>query len=209
MPTPFPYLFDNGKAHKYVDTESNRMTIKDATTLEFTPNRQTDIDLPYTIDIELAYKHDSDSIELTASYGGLFHEQRSFVAPIVSFRFPETERYGKRTTATLGIDRDGYEENGCLDHTVLYIVPRSSSIWCEFMKGLRPSSEETVFVALAGTCKAEDDYYYVSENQDQQSRNLLQRFPPEARDYIIKTKLAGKTRGPYSKMANQPSGPKD
>ncbi|KAL8306260.1 hypothetical protein RB601_003647 [Gaeumannomyces tritici] len=38
--------------------------------LEFMPARETDIALPYTISINLGYKHDNNNIELTASYGG-------------------------------------------------------------------------------------------------------------------------------------------
>jgi hypothetical protein len=69
--------------------------------------------------------------------------------------------------------------------------------------------EETLVVALVGTCKAEDDHLYVSDSQAQQCLNLLQRFPPDAKEYIIDQRLAGKKNGPYSRMANQPPGPKD
>ncbi|KAF9884078.1 hypothetical protein FE257_002308 [Aspergillus nanangensis] len=177
--------------------------------LEFTPARETDIALPYTISINLAYKHGNNNIELTASYGGLFHEQRIFDAAIAEFRLPETTKYGKSIMAPLNIDRYTHKEKGCLAHTLDYLVPRSGSLWRLAMKAFSLDEEETLVVALVGTCKAEDDHCYMSTNQGQQCLNLLQRLPPEAREYIIKEKLVGQRNGPYSKMANQPPGPKD
>ncbi|KAB8239931.1 hypothetical protein BDV35DRAFT_375073 [Aspergillus flavus] len=177
--------------------------------LEFTPAHETDISLPYTIGINLGYKHDNDSIELTASYGGPFHERRIFDAPIAKFRLPETKKYGKSTIATLNIDRRTYKEEGCLAHTLDYLVPRSGNLWRLAMEASPPDKEETLVVALAGTCKAEDDHFYMSESQGQQCLNLLQRFPPDAKEYIINERLVGRVNGPYSRMANQPPGPKD
>lgn len=177
--------------------------------LEFTPARETDIALPYTISINLGYKHDSDNIELTASYGGLFHERRIFDAPIARFRLPETKRYGKSTVATLNVDRRTYKEEGCLDHTLDYLLPRTGGIWRHAMEAFPEYEEEKLVVALAGTCKAEDDHYYMSETQAQQCLNLLQRLPPDGKEYIINERLVGKTGGPYSRISNQPPGPKD
>ena len=177
--------------------------------LEFAPARETDITLPYTISINLVYRYNNDSVELTASYGGCFHEQRIFNASIARFRFPETKRYGKSTMATLSIDRNTYKEEGCLAHTLNYLVPRPGSIWRHAMGAFDAKKEETLVRALVGTCKAEDDHRHMSESQAQQCLNLLQRFPPDARDYINDQKLVGEKNGPYSRMANLPPGPKD
>lgn len=173
--------------------------------LEFTPAGETDIVLPYTISINLTYK----CMELTASYGGLFHERRVFNAPIADFRFPQTKRYGKLTIATLNIDQHTYQEEGCLAHTLDYLMPRPGSIWRSAMGAFDIESEETLVVALARTCNAEGDIFILSEDQTQQYLNLLQRFPPDAREYIIDQRLGGKKNGPYSRMANQSPGSKD
>ncbi|TVY73703.1 hypothetical protein Focb16_v005915 [Fusarium oxysporum f. sp. cubense] len=148
-------------------------------------------------------------MELTASYGGLFHEQRIFDAPIAQFRLPETKRYGKSTMATLNIDRHTYNEEGCLAHTLDYLVPRPASIWRQAMGAFDTEKEETLVVALVGACKAEDDHFHMTESQAQQCLNLLQRFPPDAKEYINDQQLVGKKNGPYSRIANQPPGPKD
>ncbi|KAK3366594.1 hypothetical protein B0H63DRAFT_529965 [Podospora didyma] len=149
--------------------------------LEFTPAHETDISLPYTIVINLGYKRGGDSIELTASYGRLFCEQRIFDAPIAKFCFLETERYGKSTIATLNIDRHTYKEGGCLAHMLNYLVPRSGNLWRLAMEASPPDKEEILVVAFAGTCKAKDDQVYMSESQGQQCLNLLQRSPPDAK----------------------------
>ncbi|KAI3534424.1 hypothetical protein CABS02_13255 [Colletotrichum abscissum] len=177
--------------------------------LEFTASCRTDMTPSYMISLNLAHKNGHPSIEFTASYGGEFCERRIFIAPIATFHFPQTTRYDKPTEATLGIDKNTYHAEGCLAHTFDYLVPRPGSIWRYAMESLLPDEEEGLLIALAGTCKAEDDYVVVSNDQDKQCKNLLQRFPSDAREYITNNGLAGKKNGPYSKWANQPSGPKD
>ncbi|KAJ9622150.1 hypothetical protein H2204_011657 [Knufia peltigerae] len=167
--------------------------------LEFTPAHGTDIPLPYNISVNLESKCDKEIIELTAWYGGLFHERRIFDAPVARFCFPETKRYGKPIEAPLNIDRRTYQGEGCLAHTFDYLMPRPGSPWRLAMKAFPPDKEEALVVALAGTCKAEDDHVYLAEDQDRQCRNLLQRVPPDAKEYIRNEKLVGKTGGPYSK----------
>lgn len=110
--------------------------------LEFTPALETDIVLP---NINLGSKDGNDSIELTALYGGRFHERRIFDAPIAKFRLPETKRYGKSTIATLNIDQRTFEEEGCLDHTLDYLVS-SRSIWRHAMKAFPLAEEEKLGV---------------------------------------------------------------
>ncbi|KAH8742209.1 hypothetical protein F5883DRAFT_655526 [Diaporthe sp. PMI_573] len=88
------------------------------------------------------------------------------------------------------------KEEGCLAHTLDYLVPRSGSLWRLAMQAVTLDEEETLVVALAGTCKAEDDHYHMSANQDQQCLNLLQRFPPDAKEYIINERLVGRGNGP-------------
>jgi hypothetical protein len=177
--------------------------------LEFTPARQTDIALPYTISIKLSYKNTNDIIELTASYGGIFHERRIFDAPMANFFFPEKKKYGKSIIATLNIDRHAYKKEGSLADTFDYLVPRAGSIWRHAMEAFPTDKEEALVVALVGTCQAEDDHFYMSKSQAQQCLNLIQRFPVDAREYIIEERLLGKRNGPYSRIANLPPGPKD
>ncbi|KAI1122275.1 hypothetical protein F5Y10DRAFT_271239 [Nemania abortiva] len=156
--------------------------------LEFTPVGETSTLLPYTISIYLDSKNCNDSIWLTASYdGSLFHERRTFDVPIAKFCFPEAKRYGKPTMATLSIDRYVHEdEEGHLDHTLDYLMPRPGSIWRQAMKAFPIKEEEAnLVIALAGTCKVEDGRFSLSEDQVQQYLNLLQRFPPKGREYVI------------------------
>ncbi|KAF9871224.1 hypothetical protein CkaCkLH20_11393 [Colletotrichum karsti] len=175
--------------------------------LEFRVARETTIVLPYTVTINLSSKNGSDNIEFTASYGGPFHERRIFDAPITQFRFPESTRYGKSTTATLDIDQHPYEAD--LAHILNYLVPRQGSIWRCAMKAFPSEQEEKLVIALAGTCKAKDDRFFMSKDQENQCQNLLQRFPADAKEYIADERLVGKEQGPYSKTAFQPPGPKD
>lgn len=173
---------------------------------EFTSARETDIALPYLITTHLAYKREKDNIELTASYGGRFHEQRVFDAPVANFRIPGTKRYGKVTTATLSIDRHMYQGEGCLDHTFDYLMSRPGSIWRHAMKAFPLDKDVELFVALAGTCGAKDDVDVcrMSETQARSCLNLVQRFPPDAKKFINDEELVGKTCGPYSISANEP-----
>ncbi|KAI3530209.1 hypothetical protein CABS02_14591 [Colletotrichum abscissum] len=178
---------------------------------EFTPACacKTGMVLPYTIAINLLSVNNHDGLELTASYGGLYRERRIFHARITSFCFPETKRYGKSTAIALDVDRNTYQKEGCLADTLDYLMPRSGSIWRHAMEAFPSDEEENLFVALAGTCKAQDDRCRMSGNQDRQCQNLLQRFPVEAREYVTNAGLVGKKGGSHSRMANQPPGPKD
>lgn len=96
--------------------------------LEFIPACETGIALPYTININLGYKHNNNNIELTASYSGPFYEKRIFDAPIAKFRFPETISYGVSTTATLKIDENPYKKKGCFYNALNYVIPRLKNI---------------------------------------------------------------------------------
>ncbi|KAK1657046.1 hypothetical protein BDP55DRAFT_639100 [Colletotrichum godetiae] len=177
--------------------------------LDFKPAFRTDIALPYAIIIDISSKNNNDNIELTASYGGLFDERRIFDAPITRFDFPKSERYGRPTMASLDIDQDPYEGNGCIAHIFVYLVPRLESKWRHAMEAFPSEKEEDLVIALAKTHKAGDDRFAMSENQQQQCQNLLQRFLTDARDYVAENGLVGMEKGPYSGSAFQPPGPKD
>jgi hypothetical protein len=111
--------------------------------LEFSPARETDATLPYTIGINFTY----ECMELTASYGRLFHERRAFDA-LADFRFPKTKRYGKLTMATLNIDQHMYKKEGCLAHTLDYFMPRPGSIW-RYAMGAFDRENEEISLGLA------------------------------------------------------------
>ncbi|KAJ5751531.1 uncharacterized protein N7511_008496 [Penicillium nucicola] len=176
-------------------------------TLDFTPARRTDIFLPYTISIKLWSTGDGvDCMELTAAYGGDFMERRMFDAPIARFHFPETGF--DRTTAVLSIDQPPYNKDGCFKDAFDYLMPRSGNIWRSAMN-IFPAEEKRLVQAVAKTCKANDDYMYMSEDNNSQCEKLIQRFPPVARKFIEDGGLVGKKHGPYSRSANGPPGPKD
>ncbi|KAK1656637.1 hypothetical protein BDP55DRAFT_722024 [Colletotrichum godetiae] len=177
--------------------------------LDFNPALRADIALPYAITIDISSKNNKDNIELTASYGGLFDERRIFDASITRFDFPKAEKYGKLTMATLDIDQNPYEGNGCIAHILGYLVPRLESNWRPAMEAFPSEKEEDLIIALAKTYKAGDDRFPISENQQQQFRNLLRRFPIDAREYVVENGLVGMEKGPYSQSAFQPPGPKD
>ncbi|GJC90056.1 hypothetical protein ColLi_13408 [Colletotrichum liriopes] len=167
--------------------------------LEFTPFCAT-IDMPYTISLNFRYKKDNDNIELTAAYGGPYDEQRIFDAAIPRFDLPEKRKY-----VTLSIDQTTYEgESSSLDQALDYLMPRPGNTWRRAMTAFPTEKEETVVVALARTCKARDDRFFMSEPQDEQCKNLLKRFPAEAKEYISREKLVGKEGGSYSYSANRP-----
>ncbi|KAL4403308.1 hypothetical protein CABS03_15340 [Colletotrichum abscissum] len=177
--------------------------------LDFKPALRTDIALPYAITIDISSKNNKDNIELTASYGGLFDERRIFDVPITQFGFPKSEKYGKLTKATLDISQDPYEGNGCVADIFEYLVPRLESEWRRAMKAFPAEKEEDLVIALAKSGKAGDDRFPISENQQQQFRNLLRRFPIDAREYVAENGLVGMEKGPYSESAFQARGLKD
>lgn len=175
-------------------------------TLEFMPTYKTDIVLPCKIIIRLWSGNGVDYIELTAAYGGNFRERRIFDAPVARFRFPESGLDG--VTATLAIDQIPYKDDGSFKDTFHYLLPRSGGIWHSAMNIL-PAKEKQLVQALGSTCKAKDDYLYMSEDNDSQCRNMILRLPPLARKFIEDRGLVGKERGEYSRSANGPPGPKD
>jgi hypothetical protein len=69
--------------------------------------------------------------------------------------------------------------------------------------------EKRLVTDLAGTCHAADDNVYMKKGNDSQCKNLLQRLPLGAREYIEKNKLVGKEGGSFSRGANGHPGPKD
>ncbi|KAK1489162.1 hypothetical protein CABS01_17157, partial [Colletotrichum abscissum] len=135
--------------------------------------------------------------------------RRIFDVPITQFGFPKSEKYGKLTKATLDISQDPYEGNGCIADIFEYLVPRAESEWRRAMKAFPSEKEEDLVIALAKTYKARDDRFPISENQQQQFRNLLRRFPIDAREYVAENGLVGMEKGPYSESVFQAPGPKD
>ncbi|KAJ5982418.1 hypothetical protein N7451_012518 [Penicillium sp. IBT 35674x] len=175
--------------------------------LDFTPTRQTDIILPCSISIQLCTGDGVDKIKLTAVYGGDFMERRIFNAPVARFHFPEPGF--DRSTVALAIDQPPYSGDGGFKDALDYLMPRPASIWRSAMN-IVPAEEKRLAYALAKTCKAKDDYMYnMSEENDSQCKRLIRRLPPVARKFIEDEGLVGKERGPYSKSANGPPGPKD
>ncbi|KKP03034.1 hypothetical protein THAR02_04860 [Trichoderma harzianum] len=174
-------------------------------TLEFTPACNTDMALPYTISITLEGLR---KIEMTTAYGGSFSERRIFSAAIEAFR-PPVAGFDE-TPVALAVDQTPYTGDGCYGDALDYLMPRPGSIWRSAMK-ITTKEERRLVTALAGTCKAQDDYSYfvVIENQDSQCKNLLQRLPLTARDFIENQHLVGKEGGSFSRMQNGPPGPKD
>ncbi|QYT02640.1 hypothetical protein H0G86_009633 [Trichoderma simmonsii] len=178
--------------------------------LEFTHACNTDMVLPYTISITLKGLRE---IEMTAAYGGNFSERRIISAAIEAFRFPVAGF--DETPVTLAVDQTPYRGDGCYGDALDYLMPRPGSIWRSAMKItkeiINTKEEKRLVTALAGTCKAEDEwsFFVVMEIQDSQCKNLLRRLPPEARKFIKKEHLVGKEGGSFSEMQNRPPGPKD
>ncbi|KAL6691907.1 hypothetical protein J3F84DRAFT_385823 [Trichoderma pleuroticola] len=193
----------------------DRQTRSNGFTLAFTPTRNTDMTLPYTISITLGGLR---KIEMTAVYGGAFSERRIFSTTIADFRPPEAgfeeagfEEAGvDETPAALAIDETPYRGAGCYRDALDYLMPRSGSIWRSAME-ITTKTERRLVSDLAGTCKAEDDcgFMVVTKDQDSQCKNLLRRLPPKARDFIEDRRLVGKEGGQFSRMQNRSPGPKD
>ncbi|KAK4078285.1 uncharacterized protein Triagg1_3301 [Trichoderma aggressivum f. europaeum] len=174
-------------------------------TFKFTPARNTDMALPYEISIKLK---DLCNIEMTAKYGGSFNERRIFDADIAIFRPHQPVGFDETPPAVLAVDETPYTGDGNYGDALDYLMPRTS-IWRSAMEITSEKQVELV-TALAGTCKAEDDWWriVVTEYQDSQCKNLLRRLPPRARKFIEEDRLVGKESGCFSKMWNRPEGPK-
>lgn len=178
-------------------------------TLHFAPSCNTYATLPYTIKIKLgpySHKNGEKAIEMTAAYGGVFMEQRIFIAPIETFRFQK--RDFDMITVPLAIDISPYTDNGNYNDMLDYLMPRPQSIWRRAMK-VSEEVQKLVVTALTEACKAPDDFCCVTDDQDLQCRNLLRRLPPTARDNVKDKGLIGKEGGSFSIGANGPPGPKD
>lgn len=175
-------------------------------TLEFAPARNTDKALPYTISITLGGLRE---IEMTAAYGDSFGQRLTLRAAIADFRPPETWGFDE-TPAVPAVDQTPYKGDGCYEDALDYLMPRTGSVWRSAME-ITAKEERSLVTALAGTCKANDDWacIIVTKNQDSQCKNLLQRLPLTARDFIENRHLVGKEGGRFSTMQNLPPGPKD
>lgn len=150
--------------------------------LDFTPAYNADIALPYKISIRLwTTGHGVDNIELTAIYGGQFSERHILDAPISTFTFPE-RGFTNTTTPLLTVDQIPYKGNGCYNDMLDYLMPRRNNPWRSAMN-ISNTKERALIEALAGTCKAKDDRFPMSENQSSQCQNLVKRFPPLARKH--------------------------
>ncbi|OBS16167.1 hypothetical protein FPOA_13136 [Fusarium poae] len=177
-------------------------------TLEFTPiSKRADIDLSYGIKIRLCVEENEYLIELTATFGGIFREQRIFKAPVTIFQFPKLTCFGVSKPA-LDVDERPYKGEGSFKDTFDYLMPAYGNLWRSAM-GDSPAEEILLVEALSNTCKAEDDYMYMSKDQDCQCQNLVLRFSPAAREFVTERGLVGRKGGAYSKAANGPPGPKD
>ncbi|KAM0364074.1 hypothetical protein ACHAO7_011155 [Fusarium culmorum] len=111
------------------------------------------------------------------------------------------------TKLALDIDQLPYKGGGSYKDTFDYLMPRVGNIWRMAMDDY-PAEEKSLVEAFSQTCKANDDYMYMSEDQDRQGQNSVRRFPSEARDFVKERGLMGRERGAYSKVANRPFRPK-
>jgi hypothetical protein len=178
-------------------------------TLDFAPVHNTNATLSYTISIKLGSNSNGNGekeIEMTAAYGGEFNERRIFIASIRTFRFQK--QVFSKTPVPLAIDKSPYTGDGDYGDMLDYLMPRPRSIWRRAMK-VPVEVEQGIVTAFAETCKAGDDIVCVTMDQDSQCKNLLERLPPVAKDFIQNEGLVGKEGGPFSTKANGPPGPKD
>jgi hypothetical protein len=185
--------------------------IRKESLLTFTSNRATDIDLPYTFEIDLKHRQGGPGIALTAHYRHRrFEGKHMFWADITEFWFPVTKRYGKLIPSIpLAVDAQPYGGSGSVADIFDYLLPRPESIWRLAMESFPSNEDEKLTIALVQACKAPDDRWYMSEDQDRQCHNLLQRFPKDARRYIAEEGLVGKERQCYSKAAFNPGWGRD
>jgi hypothetical protein len=178
-------------------------------TLDFASVHNTDVTLPYKISIKVRSNSNGNGekeIEMTAAYGGVFKERRVFIAPIKTFRF-QKQGFGK-TTVPLAIDKSPYTGDSDYSDMLDYLMPHPRSIWCSAMK-VPEKAEVYIVTAFADTCKADDDIVCVTNDQDLQCKNFLQRLQPAAREFIQNGELVGKKGGSFSIRANGPPGHKD
>ncbi|KAK1973791.1 hypothetical protein LZ30DRAFT_742416 [Colletotrichum cereale] len=100
------------------------------------------------------------------------------------------------TMATLRIDQTTYEgKASSLDDALDYLVPRPGNIWRHAMNAFPTEKEETVVVALTGACQANDDKWFMSAAQDGQCKNLVERFPVDAKKFVFKQGFVGRRAG--------------
>lgn len=144
-------------------------------------------------------------IEMTASYGGPFDERRKFSAAVNRFCF--IKQTFDDTTVPLDIDEHPHTGTGNYEDVLDYLMFDQGSIWRKAVTISEPNEKQAV-IAIADTCKAKDDFWCATADQDSQCRNLLQRLPSAARNFVERDGLIGKTGGSSSTAAHSPAGPK-
>ena len=152
---------------------------------------------PLSMDIELTHRDAHPYIKLTAYLDDYYETTVVRWAPIEKARHQRL-RYGKPVQPAYD-DSDMDMESCGVEAVLRYLVPEAESKWRNAMEDLLESDEERLFGALATACKAPDDAYFVSDEQDKHCQKLFSLFPVEARTFF-KEKV-GKEGGPFSRGA--------
>jgi hypothetical protein len=152
------------------------------------------------MDIELKSGNKGPYIELTLYREGPFNKREVLSAPIEEIRLQTRMKYGKPVAGTSdAMDVDSMPVEESLTAVFDYLMPRQDSKWRIAMEDFRRDNDDEEFLtALAEACKASDDGggYFVSDEQNLQCRNLFDRFPPIAKNFL--KDQVGKPGGNYS-----------
>ncbi|PCD21284.1 hypothetical protein AU210_016250 [Fusarium oxysporum f. sp. radicis-cucumerinum] len=148
-------------------------------TLDFASARRTDVDMPYTIKLRLWSDQGTKKIELTAAYGDSYNKRTILDAPIATFKFPR--KSFQKATLPLSVDQVPY--NAGYEAMFKYLMPRERSIWYSAMS-VSQEHEETLVKGLAESRKSNSDRFVISEGQGLQWKNLMDRLPKEAREFV-------------------------
>ncbi|KAI5455706.1 hypothetical protein BGZ63DRAFT_429594 [Mariannaea sp. PMI_226] len=170
--------------------------------LQLTPNMDLIHQLGQlpAMDIELMSKHGKPFIQLTLCHGGKYDQREVLSAPIWEASRKPTMRYGKPIPVpadSMDVDVNPMQEG--ISAVLSYLVPRRDSRWRIAMYSFPEDSEEEFYTNLVHACKAEDDTYFVSDEENKKCHGLFERFPAQARNFL--QGRIGARNGPFSRQA--------
>ena len=179
-------------------------------TLQLTPEQTSQSDpgpVPPQMIVEIRSGQAEPSIQLTIYHGGPFNERITLSRPLVEVKPQTTTVYGKPVAMRPdGTKSYPMKENDCYEDRLRNIFddiyPRANSIWRIAVKKFSNETgkdEERFLEGLVQACKAEDDAHYLSNAQDIRCRELVNRFPLEAKEFL--GDKVGKPNGPFSRGA--------
>ena len=165
-------------------------------TLQLTPKLMSQNDLgplPPQMVIEIHSRQGGPCVQLTVQNGGPYDERIILSRPLVEVRPQTTTIYGKpvavkpNATKLYSVEEHRDCNDDRLSEVFEQLYPRTDSKWRVAAKKFSHKTmedEERFLKGLVQACKAKDDAIYVSGEEDNRCRELVNRFPPEANEFL-------------------------